>query len=157
MTRARARAPKGQRAVGSIPNGHWQTMTLIGALRLEGIVAAVTVDAPTDSDLFRLFVKNALAPALRKGDLVVMDNLSPHKASGVRQMIEATGAELMYLPPYSPDLSPIEPCWSKVKEHLRTVGPRTNARLGKSAHDAFAAVSASDARGWFANCGYVVH
>jgi transposase len=156
MTRARGRAPRGERVPGAVPNGHWSTLTMIGALRLEGLAAAATVDAATDGPIFRSFVTNALVPALRRGDVVVWDNLSPHKAAGVAEAVEAAGASLMPLPPYSPDFSPIEPMWSKVKQDLRGAEARTPTALGEAAADAFASVTAADARGWFGDCGYCV-
>ena len=157
MTRARGRAPRGERVEGSVPNGHWSTLTMIGALRLDGLAAAVTVDAATDGPIFRSFVTDALVPALRRGDVVVWDNLSPHRAAGVAEAVEAAGARLMPLPPYSPDFAPIEPMWSKVKQGLRTAEARTPEALGEAAAEAFASVTADDARGWFAECGYCVH
>jgi transposase len=157
MTRSRARAPRGERAVGALPHGHWKTMTLIGALRLKGPVTGVTVNGPTDTEVFRVFVTDALAPALHRGDVVVWDNLSAHKAAGVTRTLAARGARLLPLPPYSPDLSPIEPEWSKVKQVLRSAEARTPQALGEATARAFAAITAKDARGWFANCGYCVH
>jgi DDE superfamily endonuclease len=153
MTRTRARALRGERALGAVPNGHWKTLTLLGALRPQGIAAAATIPAPTDADVFRAFVRNALVPALRPGDLVAWDNLSPHRAAGVTAMIEEAGARVLPLPPYSPDLSPIEPCWSKVKQHLRTLEARTEGSLADAAAEAFAHITAQDARGWFEKCG----
>ena len=153
MTRTRARAPRGERASGAVPNGHWKTLTLLGALRPQGIAAAATIPAPTDADVFRVFVQTALVPTLRPGDVVAWDNLSPHRAAGVTEMIEKAGARVLPLPPYSPDLSPIEPCWSKVKQHLRTVEARTEDSLAQAAADAFARITAADARGWFEKCG----
>jgi transposase len=157
MTRLRARALAGERAWGSAPQGHWQTMTMLGALRLEGIAAAATINAATDSAVFDLFVREALAPALRAGDVVVWDNLTPHKIHSVREVVERSHARLEPLPPYSPDLSPIEPCWSKVKQYVRSVEPRTPDALGLAAAEAFASVTADDAEGWFEHCGYCVH
>lgn len=157
MTRTRARAPRGQRAVGAVPHGHWKTMTMLGALRLTGPVAGVTVDGPTDTEVFRVFVTDALAPALHRGDVVVWDNLAAHKAAGVTRTLTARGARFLPLPPYSPDLSPIEPEWSKVKQVLRTAEARTPEALGQAASRAFAKITASDARGWFGKCGYGVH
>jgi transposase len=157
MTRSRGRAPRGERVAGAVPNGHWSTLTMIGALRLEGLAAAATVDAATDGPIFRSFVTEALVPALRRGDVVVWDNLSPHKAAGVAEAVEAAGATLMPLPPYSPDFSPIEPMWSKVKQDLRSAEARTPEALGDAAARAFASVTAADARGWFGECGYCVH
>lgn len=157
MTRMRARAPVGERAAGFVPQGHWKTMTMLGALRLEGVAAAATIEAATDALVFDVFVRECLTPALRAGDVVVWDNLAPHKAQAVRETVEARHARLEPLPPYSPDLSPIEPCWSKVKQHVRSAEPRTPEALGAAAAKAFASVTAADARGWFEHCGYCVH
>lgn len=157
MTRARGRAPRGERVEGSVPNGRWSTLTMIGALRLDGLAAAVTVDAPADGPIFLSFVTDALVPALRRGDVVVWDGLSPHRAAGVAQAVAAAGAALLPLPPYSPDLSPIEPMWSKVKQGLRSAEARNPAALGRAAAEAFAAVTPADARGWFRECGYCAH
>jgi len=157
MTRTRGRAPRGERVHGSAPHGHWQVTTMIGAIRLSGITAAMTVDSPTDSDVFRTFVEHVLVPTLRPGDIVVMDNLSPHKASGVAEMIAAAQAELWYLPPYSPDYNPIEQCWSKIKEFLRSAKARTQRALERAIARALRCVRASDARGWFKECGYLGH
>ncbi len=157
MTRARGRAPRGERVASAVPNGHWSTLTMIGALRLEGLAAAATVDAATDGPIFRSFVTDALVPTLRRGDVVVWDGLAPHKAAGVAEAVEAAGASLLPLPPYSPDFSPIEPMWSKVKQDLRSAEARTPQALGQAAAGAFASVTAADARGWFGECGYGVH
>jgi len=157
MTRTRGRAPRGERLPGAVPQGHWQVTTLIGALRADGLATATSIEAPTDSEVFRLFVRKALVPVLHAGDVVIMDNLWPHKASGVAEMIESAGAKVMYLPPYSPDFSPIEPCWSKVKERLRAAGARDQQTLGRAINEALAAVSKQDARSWFDQCGYPLH
>lgn len=153
MTRTRARAVRGRRAVGAVPNGHWKTLTLLGAVRRKGMLAAATIAAPTDAEVFRTFVRDALVPALRPRDVVVWDNLSAHQASGVIEMIQSAGASVLPLPPYSPDFSPIEPCWSKIKQHLRTAQARTPEALGAAATHAFSTVTPQDARGWFENCG----
>ena len=155
MARTRGRAPPGERVAGVVPQGHWRTLTMLGALRLDGMVAAATVDAATDTDVFHSFVSQVLVPALRPGDVVVWDNLAPHKAPRVRQELARAKATLLPLPPYSPDLSPIEQCWSKVKQHVRDVAPRTVEALGRAAADGFARVTASDARGWFKHCGHL--
>jgi transposase len=158
MARLYARAPRGERAFGGVPAGRWQVTTLVGAVRLDGLCAAMTVegaaDADADADVFRAFVGHALAPSLRPGDVVVMDNLSSHKAAGVREMIEAAGATLRYLPAYSPDLNPIEMMWSKVKQKLRDAAARTSEALEAAIAEALAAVSAADCLGWFNHCGY---
>ncbi len=164
MTRTRGRgAPgagrgaRGERVAGAVPQGHWRTLTMLAALRLKGVAAAATVDAATDTDLFDAFVGRALVPALRPGDVVVWDGLAPHKAPAVREAVERARARLMPLPPYSPDFSPIEPCWSKVKQHVRGAEARTAEALGQAAAAGFASVTPADTRGWFANCGYRVH
>lgn len=157
MSRTRGRGAPGERVAGAVPQGHWKTLTMIGALRLEGVAAGVTVDAATDTDVFGTFVRDALVPALRPGDVVVWDGLSPHKAPQMREQIEEAHATLLPLPPYSPDLSPIEPCWSKVKGCVRGEEARTPEELGLAAADAFDRVTAKDARGWFKHCGYRVH
>jgi transposase len=157
MTRTHGRGPPGERVQGAVPHGHWKTLTMIGALRLEGVVAAVTVDASTDADVFGTFVHEALVPALRPGDVVLWDGLAAHKVPRMREEIERAQATLTPLTPYSPDLSPIEPSWSKVKTHVRSQEARTPAALGEAAAEGFASVTAADARGWFKKCGYCVH
>ena len=157
MTRLRGRAPRGARVHATTPQGHWKMTTILGAMRRSGVTAAMTIDSPTDSDVFRAYVERILVPSLRRGDVVLMDNLSAHKVAGVAERIDAAGAELIYLPPYSPDLNPIEPCWSKVKEFLRTAKARTQSLLERVIGKALDAVTAADARGWFRHCGYVVH
>jgi hypothetical protein len=162
MTRTRGRAPPGERVVGRVPHGHWGTLTMLGAVRLEGVVAAATVPSATvpsatDTPVFASFVAEALVPALREGDVVVWDNLSPHKAPGLADLVALAGASLMPLPPYSPDFSPIEPCWSKVKQFLRSAAARDEWSLGEAAQQAFASVTDDDTRGWFRGCGYCVH
>jgi transposase len=154
MTRLYGRAPKGQRVPEAIPHGHWQGMTLIGALGAGGIQAAMTVDAATDADIFTVFVEKVLAPTLRAGQVVVLDNLSAHKDEQVRVLIEARGCQLLYLPPYSPDLNPIEPAWSKVKAHLRTLKARAWDVLETGVGVALQTITAQDACGYFAHCGY---
>jgi transposase len=157
MTRTRARAPKGQRAAGAVPQGHWLTLTLLGALRLEGLATAATIAAPTDADVFGVFVREGLVPVLRPGDVVAWDNLSPHRGEDVVEAVAGAKARVLPLPPYSSDYSPIEPCWSKVKQHLRDAAARDEEALGRAAEEAFASVTASDARSWFKMCGYCLH
>jgi transposase len=135
MTRTRGRAPRGQRVVAKVPGGHWKIVTMIGAVRISGPFATASIVGATDSDVFRTYVREVLTPQLRPGDVVVMDNLAPHKAAGVREAIAAIGAELRYLPPYSPDFNPIENMWSKVKGRLRSLATRTVESL----HDAIGA------------------
>lgn len=119
-----------------------------------GIVAAMTVEAATDGDVFLAYLEHVLGPQLQVGDVVVMDNLSAHKVAGVRERITARGAELLYMPPYSPDFNPIEQCWSKVKQILRTLKARTAEALEQAVAQALAAITPDNARAWFAHCGY---
>jgi transposase len=151
------RAPRGERVVGSTPQNYGQNVTLLGALSCTGLEAVMMIEGATDADVFRAYVQEVLCPTLRAGDIVVADNLSAHKAAGVQAAITATGARLLYLPPYSPDLNPIEPCWSKIKTFLRAAKARTRQALDAAVTRALATVTASDARAWFAHCGYVLH
>lgn len=130
---------------------------MLGAIRFHWITAAMTIDCPTDREAFRVFVERVLAPALRPGDVVVMGKLSSVKAAGVGERIQASGAKLIDQPPYSPDLNPIEPGWSKVKESLRAAQARTHELLEQIIAEALQTVSPRDARGWFRHCGYIVH
>ena len=125
MARLRGWAPKGERCRAAIPHGHWKTVTFVGGLTLAGFVAPMLLDGPMDGECFLAWVEQMLAPTLRPGDIVVMDNLAAHKVAGVRQAIEACEAELRYLPPYSPDLNPIENAFAKLKAHLRKSKART--------------------------------
>ena len=154
MTRLYGRAPRGERAVGSVPINYGSNLTIIGALWARGLSALMTVDGATDGDIFRVYVGEVLCPTLGRGDIVVMDNLRAHKVSGIREAIEGRGAKLIYLPPYSPDLSPIERCWSKVKTELRAIGARTRGALERAIKKALSTITVSDALAWFAHCGY---
>ena len=154
MTRQYGRAPAGQRLLDTIPGGHWNTTTMISAIRLEGVAAAMVTEGATNTLVFTGFIERFLAPVLRPGDIVVMDNLSSHKASCVAEAIEAVGAEVWYLPPYSPDLNPIELMWSKVKNLLRGLAARTKRTLVTAIGKALNAVTPEDAAGWFAHDGY---
>lgn len=139
---------------GAVPLGHWEGTTLIGALGLDGVRASFLVDAATDADIFHVFAEQVLRPALRPGDVVLWDNLPAHKAPELKTVIESRQVSRLPLPPYSPDLHPLEQCWSKVKEFLRSAQARTAEALEQAIANAFAAVTASDARGWFRHCGY---
>jgi transposase len=154
MTRLFGRAPAGERVVGSVPQNYGPNVTMLGALGLQGLQAVMTVNGATDADVFRTYVKQVLGPTLIPGDIVVMDNLQAHKAVGVQQALARRGARLVYLPPYSPDLSPIEPCWSKVKTALRQAKARTREALDTAIADVMVTVSLTDAWGWFKHCGY---
>ena len=154
MTRAYARAAPGERAVGQVPGGHWERLTVLGALGLEGVVASMSVAAATTTAVFLAFVEQALLPALRgRPDvMVVMDDLG--KAAQVRNALEAAKVAYRYLPSYSPDLNPIEPCWSKFKGRLRARAARTLEALEAELGPALATITAQDAHGWFRFCGY---
>jgi transposase len=154
MTRLRGRAPRGKRVVASQPYGHWQSTTMLAALRLDGSTACMTIEGATDTEVFQTYVRVVLCPTLRPGDWVVMDNLSPHKHDPTLQLIEQAGASVRFLPAYSPDLNPIEKMWSKVKELLRSAEARTWAELQAAIAAALACVTAQDAINWFASCGY---
>lgn len=154
MTRLRGRAPRGRRLVASCPHGHWQTTTMISSVRLDGSTACMTIDGATNTEVFQAYVREILVPTLRAGDIVVLDNLGAHKNEATLALITATGAETRFLPAYSPDLNPIEMMWSKVKALLRAAGARTHSALLQAIAQALAAVSAEDAKNWFAHCGY---
>jgi transposase len=126
----------------------------LGALSLQGVIAPMTVEGGTDAEVFGAYIKDMLAPALRPGQVVIMDNLSSHKVEGIQEAIAAVGATLEYLPPYSPDLSPIEECWSKVKETLRAKAARTRTMLDVALASALHMITPADVKGWFAHCGY---
>jgi transposase len=139
-----------------VPQNYGQNVTMLGALGGQGLHAVMTVDGATDADVFRTDVKQVLGPTLTPGDVVVMDNLQAHKAVGVPQAIARRGARLRYVPPYSPDLSPIEPCWSKLKTALRNAKARPRAALDAASAEALVTVSLTDAWGWFKHCGYTL-
>ena len=154
MTRLRGRALRGERVHASAPCGRWRTTTMISSVRLDGTTACMTIEHPTDTEVFRTYVAEVLCPTLRQGDIVIMDNLAPHKSGPTLQMIEARGAKPMFLPAYSPDLNPIEKMWSKVKNALRSAEARTPEDLQSAIGAALAKVTANDARNWYASCGY---
>jgi transposase len=156
LQRRRGRSPRGQRCVAAGPQGHWKVATMIGAVRLDGPLTCATLDGATDAASFLAWITHDLCPALHPGDVVVMDNLSAHKTPGVRTAIEAAGAQLIYLPPYSPDFNPIENMWSKVKEALRSTAARTLDALGDAVAAALSKVTSDDCQGFFTHCGYAI-
>ena len=159
MVRTYGRAPKGQRAYGTAPAGTWRRLTVLGALGAGGVAAAMTVERATDTAVFLAFLDHALIPALTRTKpdaVVVMDNLSPHKAPAVRRRLEAAGLELLLLPRYAPDLNPIEAMWAKVKEVLRAQAARTVEALEAALAAALDRVTPADARGFFRGCGYAL-
>lgn len=155
MTRLRGRCQGGGRLYDAAPAGRWETTTMIGSIRLDGSVAPMVIEGATDAAVFRAYVKHVLVPTLRKDDIVIMDNLSSHKVVEIESMIREAGAELRYLPPYSPDLNPIEKMWSKVKEFLRSSKARCTEDLYEAVRLALREVTTQDALGWFKSCGYV--
>ena len=154
MARLHGRAPRGRRLIAALPHGHWKTTTFIAGLRRDGIVAPYVLDGPVDGAHFLAYVEQMLTPTLKPGDVVVMDNLASHKVVGVRAAIEAVGARLAYLPPYSPDLNPIENVFSKIKAYLRKRAERTVGALWDAIGDAIHHVSADDCRNCFNHAGY---
>lgn len=156
MSRRYARSLQGTRAYGDRPDGRGKNVTMIGGVSLQGFVAALTFQGGTNSLAFQTYVTEVLVPNLWQGACVVMDNFSSHKVAGIKEAIEAAGARLVYLPPYSPDFNPIENCWSKVKEYLRSKAPRTYEALDQAITEAFNAVTIKDMIGWFTHCCYYV-
>lgn len=157
MTRARGRTPRGHRLVTKVPHGHWKTTTLVAGLRVDGIAAPLVVDGPMNGDVFRAYVEQQLVTTLRPGDLVIMDNLPSHKVRGVREAIEAVGAELVYLPPYSPDLNPIEQVFAKLKALLRSAAARTITELENIIGKLLDQFEVAECRNYFRHCGYAIH
>jgi transposase len=154
MTRRYGRAPRGQRVVDAVPHGHWLTTTFVAGLRESGVIAPLVVDGPMRGALFRAYVEQMLAPALSPGDVVVLDNLAAHKVAGVAEAIRAVGASLLYLPPYSPDLNPIEQLFSKLKALLRKAGLRTKEVLWTTIGELLDEFSTEECRNYLRNCGY---
>jgi transposase len=154
MTRLFGRALKGERVRARAPGGHWHTTTMISSIRLNGSTACMTLEGTTDTESFRAYVAAVLLPTLQPGDIVIMDNLSPHKSDPTLALITQAGAQVLFLPAYSPDLNPIEKMWSKVKGLLRGAEARTPADLITAIGQALARVTPQDALGWFVSCGY---
>jgi transposase len=154
MARRYGRAPRGERCRAAVPHGHWKTTTFVGALRLEGMTAPMTLDGAMNGAAFLAYVKQVLAPTLKPGDIVVMDNLPAHKPSSIREAIEATGAELRFLPPYSPDFNPIELAFSKIKTFLRKAAARNLPDLWDAIRDAIDDLTPNDCRSCFTAAGY---
>jgi transposase len=157
FTRLRGRCPRDPRLLAHVPHGHWKTVTILAAITIQGVLAAASIDAATDGEVFLSFLRDVLVPALRPGMVVVMDNLAAHKMAAVRREIEAVQCRLVYLPPYSPDYSPIENIWSKAKQILRTIAARLFPELGDAITAAIASITPSDCRGCFQACGYTLH
>jgi len=154
MTRLYGRAHGGNRCLDSAPCGHWETVTILSSIRLDGETESLVFEGAVDRKMFDSYIKEGLAPTLRPGDIVIMDNLSVHKSQEACNAIRKCQAEILFLPAYSPDLNPIEKMWSKVKQILRGIKPRTEEELFAATATALNAVTADDAQGWFDSCGY---
>ena len=154
MTRLRARAPKGERAYGRVPRNRGKNTTLLASMGAQGMGPCLAVVGSTTKAVFEAYAERVLAPSLSPGRVVVLDNLAAHKGERVRRLVEARGCELLFLPPYSPDFSPIEEAFSKVKGRLRKAAARTRGALVEAMGRALDAVTARDAKGWFGHCGY---
>lgn len=154
MVRRYGWGPKGERLVDAAPRGHWLTTTIVAGLRATGIIAPLVLDGPMTSEAFRAYVEQFLAPALSPGDVVVMDNLAAHKVAGVREAIAAVGASVLYLPPYSPDLNPIEQVFAKLKALLRKAAARTKEKLWTTIGHLLETFSPAECRNYLANSGY---
>lgn len=155
MTRLYGRAYKGSRCHDATPCGHWETVTVLSSVRLDGTTESILFDGAVDRKMFDEYIKKILGPQLRPGDIVIMDNLKAHKSAAALQIVQSRQAEIQFLPAYSPDLNPIEKMWSKLKQILRGLKPRTNEELFSSTGAALDMVTADDAQGWFKSCGYV--
>jgi len=154
MVRLRGRCPRGERLIAKAPWGHWKTTTFVAGLRQDGVVAPFVLDGPMNGDAFLVYVETFLVPALRPGDIAVMDNLPAHKVDGVRQRIESAGAELRLLPPYSPDLNPIEMAFSQLKAHLRKAAERTVPALWDRIGLCLDEITPQACRNYFIEAGY---
>jgi putative transposase len=154
MAPLRGWAPQGQRIHSPVPHGHWQTVTFLAPLRHDRIEAPWLIDAPINSERFRLDVETVLAPTLKPGDIVIMDNLGSHKSKAVRTAIRAAGARLLFLPKYSPDLNPIEQFFAKFKHHLRKLAARTVETVCNGIGSILEAITPQECRNYFANAGY---
>ena len=155
MTRLYGRSLRGERCHDSTPNGHWETVTVLSSIRLDGSTECIVFEGAVDRKMFDGYVQNFLAPSLRPGDIVILDNLSAHKSQDAYNTIREMSAECLFLPAYSPDLNPIEKMWSKVKQLLRGIKARTHEDLISGVGKALDYVSANDAQGWFKSCGYI--
>ena len=154
MARRHGRAPRGERLRAAIPHGHWKTTTFVGALRLSGMTAPMVLDGPMTGAWFLGYVEQVLVPTLKPGDVVILDNLPAHKGSAVREAVEAAGARLLFLPPYSPDFNPIENAFAKLKAHIRKSAARTLDALERAAANALPQFKPDQCANFFAHAGY---
>jgi transposase len=156
FSRLYGRAPIGERLFDYVPDCRWATMTVLSSLRLDGTTEALVFEGALNGEMFKAYIKECLAPSLKKGDIVIMDNLSSHKVEGLEEIVEKRGARIEYLPPYSPDLNPVENMWSKIKSQLRKKKERCKEILVNAIGAALRTITAQDAQGWFEHCGYCV-
>jgi transposase len=156
MARLYARAPKGERIYAPIPFKRGENVTVLGALSLQGIIASMSIEGYADGLIFLTYIKQIVVPQLREGNVVLLDNLSIHKVAGVKESIESVGARLLYLPPYSPDLSPIEEGWSKFKAKVRGKAARIPKKLHSAISEGLSSITPQDARGFFSHAGYCI-
>ena len=157
MTRLYGRAAPGERVYDTVPQNYGENITMLAGLSADGVSASMTIEGAVDGLVFPAYVEQVLTPTLCAGDVVIMDNLGAHKVKGIKEAIEARGAKVIYLPPYSPDLNPIEKCWSKIKTYLRAAKARTREALEQALKEVLLLVTKKDAQGWFASCGYPVY
>jgi transposase len=155
MTRLRARAPRGERAYGKVPRNRGKNTTLIASISLQGAMGtSMTIEGATDAKAFEAYIEHFLAPTLEEGQVVVLDGLGAHRTDMVRELVEAAGADLLFLPSYSPDLNPIEEAFSKIKNIVRKAQARTREALVEAISRALSAITLEDVAGWFTHCGY---
>lgn len=157
MARVRGRAPRGERLIGKVPHGHWKTTTFVAGLRVGALTAPCVIDGPMNGETYLAYVEQVLAPTLKPGDIVMMDNLAAHKVDGIRQAIEATGATLRYLPPYSPDFNPIEQLFAKLKALLRKAAERSVDALWNRIAELLRAFKPAECTNYFRHAGYAPH
>ena len=157
MTRLSGRAAPGERIVETVPQNYGENVSMLATIGVGGMTAPMTISGAVDGLVFLEYVRQVLCPTLETGDVVVMDNLSAHKVKGVKEAIEECGAKVLYLPPYSPDLNPIEKCWSKIKTYLRQAKARTREALEQALKEVLLLITKEDAKGWFTSCGYLLH
>lgn len=156
MTRLYGRGQRGERVVETVPQNYGENITMLAALSVTGITAPMTINGAVDGIVFKAYVEQVLCPTLEPGEVVLMDNLPVHKVVGIQELIEAQGAKLIYLPPYSPDLNPIEKCWSKIKTYLRAAKARTREELEQALREVLLMITEEDVQGWFRSCGYTI-
>jgi transposase len=157
LTREYGRALPGERVLEGVPSAYGSNYTLLGVLGVNGLEAPWVLEGALNGDLFKLYIAEVLTPTLRPGDILLMDNLPTHKVAGIAALVEARGARLEYLPPYSPDYNPIERCWSKIKTYLRKAKARTYRALVRAIKEALAMITEADIYAWFEFCGYSAH